>query len=179
MPNFGRPDDPMNAWFYGDVPPETAPWRYESIGANWPRLLSRWMEQSFAYWHSSYDQRDAGQLARTGGVQSLFLYTRTMITRNDAWTNPALQVPFEIYARDYFKTVLLSDVVFPASKGVLRHDSRPGDPNLRQVAFADGHVALLDMRDGKPTAIPPLSHPAAPPGLPVMSTLDGYKGRDF
>lgn len=188
-PNAGLPDA-QDLWFY---PPARSEWRtriglYESVAENWPMVLKRWSGASAEHWHSAYDDFTSGgridpsQARAEGrdlfGVQSKYLYSRTFVTRWDAWTNPGLNVPFEEYARTYFRIVRLSDVVSPSAKGVLRHDARPGNTDLRHCAFADGSASLRSMRAGRPTAVPPLWG-SETPGLPILSTLHGYLGADY
>ncbi len=180
VPDEERPRPPYEAGmplrFMGGI--------YEAIGQDWPSALTRWSGESMAHWHGSYEEPPVNQEERRAagvdpyGPDSDYRYSRTFITQPGAWTFPALATTYETYVREYFNEVRQADVANPAAKGVLRHDERPGATKLHHVAFADGSASVKDLADGLPAAAPPLSN-RGERGTPVMSTLDGFLGRDF
>ncbi|MEM1184510.1 MAG: hypothetical protein AAGI53_05860 [Planctomycetota bacterium] len=119
--------------------------------------------------------------------------TRAAISDPARWTPQA-----DVRDTSLFRGVRGSEVVFPSSKGILvewtsfherrgisAHDAQLepslelGNPQAaqtpRHVTFGDGSAASV--RDG-PDLFPGVVPGSDEPGKPVLSTLDGIRGRD-
>lgn len=189
--NAGLPGSPDSAWFYGTTNPEHARGFYLSQSTCWNRVLARWAGHFERHWHSAHEQflidygngdvvdpRQSNPEFPHLSLDTAYKMPTVMLTRADAWTNPPLRIPLDQFDREYFKVLAFGEVKHPASKGLLIHALRPGQPKLYHIALADGSVRMHDLNTGRPTAIPPWPGPMTP-GKPVYATLHGYEGIDF
>lgn len=195
-PNAGLPQDDGAEWFYGgdDDDPTTYEFRifvYPSHTEMWPTVLKHAFGESSPHWQSTYQNalehlgEGATQSDLAGAstdwlwsLPSQYEYSRSFLTRSDAWRFPGLGLATQEEYAEYFSIVQVADVDFPSEKGALLHDIPEGTPSMRLVAFADGSVGLMDMNEAIPAGVHPRDTILDRRGTPVRSTEHGFMGRD-
>ncbi len=197
--NRGLPGSPeSDAYFAGsDYSREVEQSLYRGQEGNWNRVLSFWRgDRGHRHHHSSYEdfliERDGrvfdpreeyGPNYPDGypiyRMPTDYRLSETLLSKHEMWRFPKVDLTADEYEEIGFKIVSIDDVKFPAAKGALIHDVRPGPEHLRHVAFVDGSAALKDLRAAKPTACPPTAVRPDYRGPVVKSTMHGYRGHDF
>lgn len=166
---------------------------YWSIDVNWNRILNQITGETHAHWQSSHGLREIPRPNIPGFAfpeppsdprspayalgPSRFLYSCTLTTRPDLWVDPPIAIDMSTIHM-FFTNVRLTDVRYPAAKGMLIHPDRPGDAPRHNTAFVDGSVASIHPERFVPPVRRPLAVSNDVPGIPVLHTAEGHNGRD-
>jgi type II secretory pathway pseudopilin PulG len=188
-PNPGRPDEPLLPGFYPPVGTPTAfTGVYISQVSGWPRLMAASGFTPGPHWHSTGGPDDlSGQIdldaiadrpAVLYQMHSRFLYTNAVRFVPEIFTSDRTEPIARSDLQRHMKMVRVGDMAFPSGKGALVHQARRFGNDLWHVAACDGSAALRPADAALPAAIVPWVNPLRP-GNPVVTTLDGHRGRDF
>jgi prepilin-type N-terminal cleavage/methylation domain-containing protein len=102
--------------------------------------------------------------------QTFFWLTPAVAVLPEAFTvNPPRPVPLSMLGAQRW-----SDVSFPSQKGIVLDVVWPDIPDVYLASFGDGSAAAIPV--DRSVVVAPL--PGTGPHVPVISTLDGLRGRD-
>ncbi|MGD9691488.1 MAG: Tfp pilus assembly protein FimT/FimU [Phycisphaerales bacterium] len=188
-PNAGLAHTPESQWFFtAHLPPHLQTGAYFSQMTAWPRVMHHWSGRFQTHWHSVDGYNDLGgtypptvgwtpEITPDQHTPTLFLYSLSMLTHPDLWARPGVGPLSMEQISTRCRLVQTADVAFPSLKGVLLFRNREASGSWL-VAFADGSASARLVADAAPPAAPP-SGPPDREGVPVLNTVDGYRGRDF
>jgi type II secretory pathway pseudopilin PulG len=195
MLNAGLPQDEGTEWFYGGDDLTEYEYRiyvYTSQSETWPTVLKHAFGSSSPHWQSTYQNAleylgDGATQAELSSVSddwlwslpSQFEYSRTFLTRSDAWKFPGLGLASQSEYAEFFLVVQVADIAFPSDKGVLLHDIPEDVESKRLIAFGDGSVGVMNMNEAVPAGVHPMDSMLDRRGTPVRSTENGFAGRDW
>ena len=118
--------------------------------SRWPAVLGNALGEAFPTWHSTHEGTIRDRDGRPGNITNpQYVFETSLI-----YSQAMLADPFRFTSADSFhdysayRMVRWSEVSFPSSKGLMIDMARPQkDHNreMRNIAFADGSVALVDL----------------------------------
>ncbi len=192
LPYAGLPSEAEAApWFYGGSPDAASrASQYLMHATYWPVVLFQWSGQAHMHWlgtsgaawgigseHMRHEWDEVGS-DRQAWMPTAFVFGSSLWTSTQVWEGEGIRFASPLAYEPHYQKHSLASFLSPSSKGMLLYRAGARSGTHWQTAFGDGHVGEHGIGEYRPAATMPLSH-SPQPGIPVLHTRDGIRGRDM
>jgi hypothetical protein len=188
-PNIGVPGvDNGSPWYIGMETPNDMMAVYFALDRSWPLYLNSYFGESHKYWHPPPGPEFPETLTQAGhtpddydedsllAMPSLYRYSENFLTTPALWTGDYSGLSLGD-GLAFAVRVRFDQTAFPAAKGVLIQGGELKRRGRTPTAFVDGSASNISENQFL-SAVPYPFGTSSDPFSPVLTTKNGYEGRD-